>query len=183
VKYVLIALSLLLIGSIADVPVMFLAVDGSLSLWFVCIAGFLADILPDFFWYWLGQRIGVEGFCKLPIFRQRPEHLEAIGRTLDRFGGLLLFGSKFIYAFGIPTQVMAGAHHFPLKRAVVANALGSAGWLVLLYALAHIFTSSDIAEAHLKSARLDFTLFIIFGIIVYFLIGLVAKRFLDRKDA
>lgn len=180
-KYVLIALALLTVGSIADVPVMFLAVHGTISLIFVAVAGILADILPDFFWYWLGAKIGVEGFCKLPIFHQKPERLEKIGRALDHYGGYLLFGSKFMYAFGIPTQVMAGAHRFPLKRAVLANSLGSIGWLVILYFLAHIFTSSEAAEAGLQDAQLDFTAFVAVSILLYIILSKTLKHFTEGE--
>jgi membrane protein DedA with SNARE-associated domain len=87
-----------------------------------------------------------------------------------------------MYAFGIPAQVMAGTHHFPLRRAVIANALGSAGWLVLLYALAHVFTSSSVAEASLREVRLDFTLFVAIGLMIYFLLGKLAKKLISKKD-
>ncbi len=179
-KYVFIALSLLLVGSIADVPVVFLAVQGSLPLLFVVIAGFLADILPDFLWYWLGRKIGVRGFSKLHFFRQKPERLEKIGRTLDRYGAYLLFASKFMYAFGIPAQIMAGVHRYPLRKAVIANSVGSLGWLILLFVLAHFFTSSAAAEVGLKDVRFAFTAFVGFAVLIYLFLGDELKRFMIR---
>lgn len=178
-KYVFIALALVLIGSVADVPIMFLAVRGALPLLFVVLAGFLADILPDFFWYWLGGKIGIERFERLPFLKQKPERMEALEHSLEKHGAYILFCSKFVYLFGIPAQITAGAHHYPLKKAFIANSLGSLGWLLILFVLAHIFTSVDIIESHLHSAELSFTIFAAVAVLIYALLSKVLKRFID----
>jgi len=173
---ILVAFGLLFFGSVADVPVMFLAVKGVLPLAFVVIVGFLADIIPDFFWRWLGGKIGIERFENIPFFKFDRKRIEASDRAFHSYGGLILFCSKFIYLFGIPTQIVAGAHQYPLRKFFVANALGSAGWLVLLYTLAHIFTSSDIAEDYLRNGELAFTLFLVAAFILYFVLNVAFKK-------
>lgn len=180
-KYVLITFSLIVAGSLGDVPFMFLAVHGSISLTFLIIAGFLADILPDFFWYWLGMRLATGHLKKLSFFRKKPDRLDRVGKGLDRYGSLILFGSKFVWAFGIPSQIVAGMHRYPLKKAVVANTLGSACWIALLYIMAHIFTSSDIAKQHLETAE-SFILFAILALVIYFVLGHLFERFVGKND-
>jgi membrane protein DedA with SNARE-associated domain len=180
-KLALVALALLFIGSIADVPTMFLAVRGALPLGFVLAAGFLADVIPDFFWYWLGGKIGVARFERLPFLKQKPERMEAIERAFEKYGAFILFGSKFVYAFGIPSQITAGAHRFDLKKMFLANALGSAGWLAVLYVLARTFNSELIIETHLHSVELGFTLFFAASLILYFAAGFVARRIFGFK--
>jgi len=177
-----VALLLLFVGSIADVPVMFLALQGTIPLAFVFIVGFLADIIPDFFWYWLGQKISKENLQKLWFFKNKPHRLENVGKALDKYGAFILFGSKFVYAFGIPTQVMAGAHKYKLPKFVLANALGSAGWLLLLYSLAHFFTSSDIVEDYLRNGKIALAVFLIVAFGLYYLLDLCFKRFFTGKE-
>lgn len=179
-RLTLIFFALLFIGSIADVPVMFLAERGEIPLSFVFIAGFLADVVPDFFWYWLGKKIGLERFARIPLFQQKPERIQKVDRALHRYGAYILFSSKFAYAFGIPTQIVAGAHRYPLKKFFIANSLGAAGWLVLLYWLAKIFSSIDVIEEHLENAKLAFFVFLVAGIGLYFLIGIPLKRLFNR---
>jgi membrane protein DedA with SNARE-associated domain len=174
---ILVTFGLLFFGSLADVPVMFLAVKGVLPLPFILIVGFLADIIPDFFWRWLGGKIGLERFENIPFLKFDKKRIKASDQAFHSYGGLILFCSKFIYLFGIPTQIVAGAHHYPLRKFFVANALGSAGWLLLLYTLAHLFTSSDIAEDYLRNGQLAFTLFLVVAFILYFILNLAFKKF------
>lgn len=180
-RLVLVALALLFIGSIADVPAMFLAVRGSLPILFIFVVGFLADVGPDFFWYWLGGKIGLERIRRFRFFRRESKRLDKADSIFHRYGALMLFFSKFVYAFGIPTQIVAGAHHYNLKKMFIANALGSAGWLAVLYMLARTFTSEVVIEHNLHNAELNFTLFVVAGLIIYFLVSFIARRVLDLK--
>src|SRR5262245_56445900 len=115
-KYFVIFLGLLFFGSIADVPAMFLGVRGEISLTFVIVVGFATDIASDFFWYWLGARVGVERFERMKFFRTNPERMKIIERALEKYGMILLFASKFIHSFGVPTQIATGVHHYPLRK-------------------------------------------------------------------
>jgi membrane protein DedA with SNARE-associated domain len=179
-RLVLVALGLLFVGSIADVPAMFLAVRGMLPLPFIFIVGFLADVIPDFFWYWLGGKIGIERFGKLRFFRQNPARLEVLGRVFDKRGGLILFGSKFVYAFGIPSQIVAGAHRYDLKKMFLANSLGALGWLILLYYLAKAFSTISVIEKYIKDTKVAFLLFFAAAIALHFLLGRPLKSLLKK---
>lgn len=181
-RYILFTIALLFFGSIADVPVMFLATHGVLSVTFVFIAGFLTDLIPDLFWYWLGARIGVERFEKLPFFKQKPERVEAVGRALDKYGAIILFFSKFVYATGVPTQVVAGAHRYPIKKMLLANSLGAACWLIILYSLATAFSSIDLIERYISDAKIAFLVFVVIVIGLYALLGAPLKRILRGED-
>jgi membrane protein DedA with SNARE-associated domain len=180
-KLTLIALGLLFIGSIADVPAMFLAVQGQIPLLFIFVAGFMADVIPDFFWYWLGGKIGIKRFEKLPLFKQDPKRMKLVEKALSRYGGVILFASKFVYAFGIPTQIVAGAHRYDLKKMFLANALGAASWLALLYYLARAISGVSIIEKYIRDAKLLFLLFLIIALSIHFLLGSPMKRLLDTK--
>ncbi len=179
-KLTVVALALLFIGSIADVPAMFLAARGMLPLGFILIVGFLADVLPDFFWYWLGGKIGIHRFSKLKFFRQEPKRLEKVDHAFHTYGGFILFFSKFVYLFGIPSQIVAGMHHYPLKKMVLANALGAASWLAVLYVLARIFSNTEVIETYLTDTKLAFLAFFVVALGIHFLLGTPMKRMLDR---
>lgn len=105
--------------------------------------------------------------------------MENIAKALDRYGAFILFGSKFVYAFGIPTQVMAGAHKYKLPKFALANALGSAGWLLLLYTLAHFFTSSELVEDYLQDGKIALAVFLVVAFSIYFLLDISFKKLFD----
>lgn len=180
-RLTVVALALLFVGSIADVPAMFLAVRGMLPLSFIFIAGFLADILPDFLWYWMGQKIGLERISKIKFFRQDPKRIDRADRVFHKYGGWILFFSKFVYLFGIPTQIVAGAHRYNKKKWFVANALGALGWLVLLYYLAVTFTRVDFIENELHNVQTAFLAFVAAAFLFHFLLGAPLKRMIDRS--
>lgn len=180
-RLVLVALALLFVGSLADVPVMFLAVRGMLPLIFVFIVGFLADVLPDFFWYWLGGKIGLERISKLRFFRQDKKKINQADSAFHRYGGFILFFSKFVYLFGIPSQIVAGAHRYDLRKMFIANALGSAGWLAILYTLARAFDSVKIIQSYLDSTTELFLGFIIVAALIYYLLGRPLVRIINRS--
>jgi len=181
-RLALVALALLFVGSIADVPAMFLAVRGELPLAFIFIAGFLADILPDFFWYWLGGKIGLERITKIRFrfLRQEERRVKKADKAFHRYGGFILFFSKFVYLFGIPTQIVAGAHRYDLRKMFIANALGAAGWLALLYSLARTFEKVSIVEDYIKDVKIAFLLFFIIAFLIHYLIGRPLARVFNR---
>ncbi len=181
-KLVLIFLALLFVGSIADVPAMFLAVQGEISLPFVFIAGFLADVLPDFLWYFLGHKIGIERFSKLRFFRQNPKRVRLMDKAFSKYGGTILFGSKFVYALGIPTQVIAGAHGYPIKKMFLANSAGALAWLLLLYYLAKVFTSVNVVEHYIRDAKFAFLAFAAIALLIHFFLGSPMKRLLNSRE-
>jgi membrane protein DedA with SNARE-associated domain len=180
-KYTFIFLALLAFGTIADVPVMFLAMRGEISLAFVIIVGFATDIASDFFWYWLGEKIGIERFQKLRFFRNNPERMALVGRALDKYGMLLLFASKFIHSFGVPTQIVSGAHRYPLKKMFIANALGGVGTIVVIYAMAKIFTSEAVVEEYLGNAKLALLAFVVVLVGLHFLVSAPLKKYFSRS--
>lgn len=181
VKYTLLTLILLFVGQIADVPIMFLALHGDISLAFVFIAGFLTDVTPDFFWYGVGRRIGISRFEHLPIFRNNTERIEKLDRAFHKYGGFILFSSKFIVGTGIASQVIAGAHRYNIYKAFVANALGSLSWLTLLYALARYFGSISVIQTGLEDIKYALLIFVLLVIGIRFLLSLPLGRSVSRS--
>ncbi len=173
-------MAILFCGSTADIPVMFLGLRGVLSLYFVFFAGFFVDLLSDLFWYVLGHKIGVHRFEKMRLFHQKPERMKMIGRALDKYGMAMLFCSKFVYYLGIPTQIVAGAHKYPFKKMLIANALGNACLLLVVYSLARIFASEIVAEHYLKNAYVAFFLLLVVIIILSLTISKIFGRFFNR---
>jgi membrane protein DedA with SNARE-associated domain len=180
-KLTLIALALAVFGSAADIPAIFLAVHGALPLTFILVASFLADVIPDFLWYILGKKIGVERFGKLRFFRRNPERLEKMDRAFNKHGFALLFGSKFVSGTAIPAQIIAGAHRYPLDRMFYANALGSISWVTLLYFLAKTITSLHNLEIFVKDIKYAFVFFLLISISLYLFLGSSLKRILNRS--
>lgn len=180
-KYLGIFLALLLFGNIADVPFMFLAVRGEISLPFVYIVGFLTDVGSDFFWYWLGGKIGVERFENMKFFKQNPERINFVSKALDKYGMFMLFSSKFIHSMGVPTQIVAGAHRYPKGKFLIANVLGAGSTATVIYLMAKAFNSVDLIERYLHNINVSLLIFFLSAIGLHFLISGPLKRMFSRQ--
>ena len=55
----------------------------------------------------------------------------------------------------------------------IANALGSAGWLVLLYYLARSFDSVGLVKTYLHDGEVAFTIFILTALAIYFTLSFI----------
>ena len=180
-KYLTIFFAILFLGTAADVPVMFLGVQGIISLYFVFIVGFLTDIFSDFFWYWLGQKIGVKRFERIKFFKVKPERMEMVSLALNKYGILMLYCSKFIYSLGVPTQIVAGAHRYSKKKFLLANSLGGMSVLLILYVAAKISPSVELAQSHTRNMYLNMLIFILIIGIFSVLLSKFLKRFFNRR--
>lgn len=183
VKYFSIFIAMLVLGNVANVPLMFLGVRGYLSLSFIFIVGFLTYLLSDLFWYWIGWKIGIEKFERIKFFRQKPERMDMMSRALDKYGILMLYGSKFIYTSGILTQVVAGAHRYSIKKTLLANMLGAVSLLVIMYSLALVFSSELIIDKYLENTQIALLVFFLAITIIHFLISKPLKKLLISKNA
>ncbi|MEO5635087.1 MAG: VTT domain-containing protein [Candidatus Paceibacterota bacterium] len=181
-KYFSAFLVMLFLGNIADVPIMFLGVRGELSLYFVFIASFCTDIFSDLFWYWLGGKIGLSRFERIWFFKGKEEKIETVGKALNRYGFVILFLSKFITTLGVPSQIVAGAHKYPIKKLLLANIVGAASLLLVVYNLARIFASDTVAEKFLKNADLALVLFVSFIVLLHYLISKPINKLLLSRN-
>ena len=113
-----------------------LAGDGRLSPWGVALAGFTGAVIGDNLGYWAGRRFGMR-LTHLPVLRRfyTPARLAAAERLS---GGRHAFAAIFLARFAFLLRVLggplAGMHHMPWPRFLLANAAGGAVWVALVVA-------------------------------------------------
>jgi membrane protein DedA with SNARE-associated domain len=100
-------------------------------------AGFFGDQVL----YFLGRRYGDDAFNRFRWFAKARPHAEAY---LERFGGWLAFGIRFMVGMRIAGPIAIGASKFPYRRYVFPNAAGAVVWASVIasagYVFGHAFT-------------------------------------------
>lgn len=123
---------MLIAGETFLLPALYIALGGGLSLPLVVLTAISATLIADAVWYGVGRMIPLERIIQWTIFRKRKGVFHALERLHDRHGVRIVFASKFVYGTRTAAQILAGAHHVPFGRYLVANTLGVAGLLALI---------------------------------------------------
>ncbi len=169
---IIIILSVCFMGSLALVPLMYLAVVGDISLSFLITATILGNFITDVFWMWLARRLGQHRIEKLWIVRENPQHLIKAEQSVKKHGTKMLFLSKFIQGTGIATQFAAGIFKIPWGKALTANLSGSIVWTGLVYLLAKKASSLSILEENISIIKwgflIAFAAVVLFHLFYYF---------------
>ncbi|HWC24806.1 MAG TPA: DedA family protein [Flexivirga sp.] len=91
----------------------------------------VAAMLGDAITYLLGRRIGTNRFA----WQRRPwiaRLLERTGAALDRQGVPLIVSARMLPGWRVAITFLAGASRLPMRRFLVASALGSTLWAAYL---------------------------------------------------
>lgn len=106
---------------------------GELSPIGVGLAGWGGAVVGDNIGYLIGRRWG-RRLITLPVIRRlyRAEHLEAAERFFEKRGWLAVFFGRFVALLRIFAGPLAGMHHMPWRRFVVANAAGGLVWVSIV---------------------------------------------------
>ena len=117
-------------GETALVGASFLAASGQLSLPLVIGVTASAAMLGDNLGFWFGRRGGRRALLATRgPFRRHRHHLLARGETFfGRHGAKAVFLSRWVAGLRPVAAVVAGATGMPVKRFLVANALGAIAW-------------------------------------------------------
>lgn len=95
-------------------------------------AGFLGDQVL----YFVGRRYGDAAFVRFPwLARARPHAVS----LLERWGGWLAFGIRFMVGMRIAGPVAIGATGFPYRRYLFPNAAGAIVWSTTIATAGYVF--------------------------------------------
>ena len=107
-----------------------LAGQGRLSAWGVALSAWLGAVLGDNLGYGIGRRYG-RRLTRAPVLRRfyDERRLAAADDLMRRRGWIAVFFGRFVAILRIFAGPLAGMHHMPWWRFVLANALGAAIWV------------------------------------------------------
>ncbi len=127
-----------------------LARAGKMNLTFVVALAFIAAILADLFWYFLGRYRGgriLKLLCRISL-----EPDSCVRRTENLFvrhGVHSLLVAKFIPGLNTAAPSLAGIFRMPLRRFMIFDSLGALFWVVTVTSLGLIF-SEQLEEIALR---------------------------------
>ena len=118
-----------------------LARAGKMNLTFAVALAFIAVILADLFWYFLGRYRGgriLKLLCRISL-----EPDSCVRRTENLFirhGVRSLLVAKFIPGLNTAAPSLAGVFHMPVRRFLIFDSLGGFLWVVTVTSLGLIFS-------------------------------------------
>ena len=118
-----------------------LARAGKMNLTFAMILAFVAAILADLFWYFLGRYRGgriLKLLCRISL-----EPDSCVRRTENLFirhGIRSLLVAKFIPGLNTAAPSLAGVFRMPVRRFLIFDSLGAFFWVVTVISLGLIFS-------------------------------------------
>lgn len=137
----------------------------------VLLVAFVASILHDMLYWWLGVRIK-EMHRKKFLFI----HIDHIGKVLNTFkdkSGLYIFIAKFTWGLTRLALIAAGYAKRPIQDIIRYSVVASLIWTVTLVSLGYVFAS----ETHLLRKDIRTATLLVTG----FVLGVLLVEYLVRK--
>ncbi|MCI0572855.1 MAG: DedA family protein [Myxococcaceae bacterium] len=92
----------------------------------MALAGWIGTVCGDLLLFRMGRAVGA-GLLARPRLQRilTPERVLRVQTQLARRGAVTVFAVRFLPGLRVPTYLLAGASRFPLRRFVLADALGA----------------------------------------------------------
>lgn len=172
-----IALGILTLGDIVVVPSLFFAVTGKLDFATTAIIIFIANMVSDVIWYWIGGLIPKEKLEKFFLFRKKRSEIEKEPSAFKVHGMKILFLSKFVYGIRPLVRVLCGLYNFSFKEYMKINAITTILWIALISIVAGLLDLSLVSLKHIVlGSEIIFTIFLILIIVFEFWFKKFAKE-------
>lgn len=142
---------------------------GDYSFWKVLLAGITGGVIGDTFGYFVG-RVFRETVKNFRFYRAAQPRIE---RLIDKFGGLSLVISKYIYGIRVAMVVFNGVGNMPFWRFLMMDFISCTIWATLLAGVGYFFSGA------ISSIIGDFKQI---GIALFFIVavGIVGFYLLER---
>jgi membrane protein DedA with SNARE-associated domain len=139
-KYSLLFLGLFFGGDTALLIGIYFSIIGVMALWYVVALTFVASLLADAIWYWVGMSLSYKQLKRLPYFRVHTHYITALEKFLDKHALKTLFYSKFIYGTRMLIQIICGTHGVDLWDYFSINTIGTLMWIGVFLAISRFIS-------------------------------------------
>jgi membrane-associated protein len=110
----------------------FLASQGHLNIFLLCLVCFLAAVVGDSVGYYIGDRMGRRLFTKPESRVFKPSHLVKAQAFFDKHGGKAIILGRFMPIVRTMVPMVAGAGTMPYRRFFTYNVFGAFLWGVCI---------------------------------------------------
>ncbi len=168
--------ALLFAGETIMLPIIFLALQGKLSLGHVFVVSLAATVISDSVWYALGRNFP-PSFYKRFTGERTEVVMEKIGWLFKNKGVQTLVLSKFIYGTRIAAQVLSGVHRMPFALYLAANCFGVTVLMASLVILGYLIggTVEQFGRV-VHAATVAFAGFVALAVVGHITIGSFIKK-------
>ncbi len=182
-KYTALFLGLFVGGDTALLVGIYFSLIGVMSLWYVVSLAFMASLLADSVWYWVGMSLTYEKIKRLPYFRNQVKQVNAMESFLNKHALKAVFYSKFVYGARTIIQIIAGAHGVKLSNYFTINVTGTALWIAAFLLIGKTLDANLQAFRHVAHGiEFVFAIIVIFVVIIHIVVkSIVAKKIADIK--
>jgi membrane protein DedA with SNARE-associated domain len=148
---------------------------GDYSFGKVFFFGMAGGVAGDSFGYWLGRFFA----NKIEQFKFYQKSQPRIERLVDKFGGLAIVVSKYIYGVRVAICISSGVGKMPFSRFLLSDLLSCSIWALLLAGVGYFF-SGLVTSIIGDFQRIGIALLVIVavGILAFYL---VEKLWLSKK--
>ena len=116
------------------------AAAGDLALWQAALAGFAGAVAGDQTGFWIGRKGGARIGGSLEARPGRAELMRRAGEVVDRWGGLGVFFSTWLFApLGPWVNLAAGAAGLGWLRFTLWDSVGEAIWVGFYIGMGYLF--------------------------------------------
>jgi len=137
-----------------------LAARGGFNIYYLYITLLFASIIGDSCNYWIGRKLGIKAFRKIPAFKE--EHLEQTKEYFKEHGKKTVVVARFMPIIRTFAPFVAGISHMDYKLFLTFSITGSFLWITLFTFLGYFF-------GNLPWVEKNFTLAIMIMIILSFI--------------
>lgn len=173
--YILLFVAIPIGGTISVILAAFLAQRGILDLRIVILVAIIGEIAGDIFWYFLGAFIGRYFLNGQNNFLARKLRMARV--FFDKYHLWAIFFSKFIYGFGQPTLIFAGATSQKFKKVLKVDCIGAVVWAFIVAYLGYFLSSSVSSVRHFL---LEMALILIIFALLIFLGKFIGRRYFSN---
>ena len=175
ISYIIVFFSIFIEGAVITLIAGVLSAKNYLDINYVILAAFLASILHDLLFWYLGKNIL---HLKKTRFLVNIEKAENLIKKLRIHNGLYISISKFSWGFNRIVLAAAGIMKTPIKKVLSYSIPSCFIWSVVVAYLGNIFSSKiDILGKGLKTAGLLTVLLII----IFIVLENIIRKFFERK--
>jgi membrane protein DedA with SNARE-associated domain len=140
---------------------------GEYSFLKVLLAGIFGGVVGDSFGYWFGRVFA----NKIESYKFYQNAQPRIEKLVDKFGGLAIVVSKYIYGIRVAICVSSGVGKMPFSRFLFNDVISCSIWAFLLVTVGYTFSGAITSIiGNFKNVGIVLLVIVIIGVIGFYLL-------------
>lgn len=180
-KYIAFFIGMLFGGDLVLITGIYLATRNYFDITLLVLIAFIATMLSDYVWYFLGKHMTKEKLLRYNIFKKHEHLINRLSQFTEKHGFKAIFYSKFIYGTRTIVQILAGMERLSFFKYSFVNSIGTLGYIAVILLLGYgLHLSTENIQTLLHNGALTLSLFILIVTLVNIWINKQLKKRLLR---